>query len=196
MMGLVRTICTAAVDLQSLRSHYSFALCGLIADLLSKASEARPSFKDVLDTPFLQETIAQVYKGLGPEVYGIQRQDGTRPSPPSVGSKPEPAPQSFMSPPPPSRPSTPPPPTAQTSPPPPTHSSRSPPPQASPPPTAQQPRVHPRAAAPAVPMARGTEAHVAASILQRSFHRRFPSVRQPPGWSAAVNQMQGHNLRR
>ena len=58
MLGLVRTICTAAVDLHALRSHYrAFALCSLLASLLSKAPAQRPSFKEVLALPCLQPTI-------------------------------------------------------------------------------------------------------------------------------------------
>ena len=187
---MVRTICTAAVDLQSLRSHYSFALCGLIAALLSKASEARPSFKDVLDEPFLQVTIGHVYKGLGPEVYAIQLRDGTRLSPPALASTTSPSPPERTGPfpPPPPRPPQPRPPPSQSSPP----SRRT---KASTPRPAQPSLA--RAAAPAaVALARGTEVHVAASILQRSFHRRFPGPAQPQGYSAYLKQRPGHNLER
>jgi NIMA (never in mitosis gene a)-related kinase len=72
MMGLVRTICTAALDLQALRSVYSFDLVGMIAKMMSKASEARSSFKELLATPFVR--VAAQALQLAPSSTGLPQQ--------------------------------------------------------------------------------------------------------------------------
>ena len=56
MMGLARTICTKPLDLQSLRTGYSFELCSLIADLVSKESSARPALREVLTMAVVQNS--------------------------------------------------------------------------------------------------------------------------------------------
>ena len=221
IMGLVRTICNATLDLQSLRSHYSFTLCELIGSLVCKAAEGRPTFKEVLDKPFLQETVQHLYKGLGPEVYAIQRPDGTRTLPPSLSASPQrpsppgtgkvpsvPAPATPLAP----RPPTllaaakrlsgsfsnllnrrPPPPSLAASP----RRQPSPPLAAQPAPKVERVGDHWKVTAPtAVPIvARGTEEHVAAAVLQRSFQRMaMRSYKAPQGWSHAMNNRRAHNL--
>ena len=197
MVGLVRAICTAAVDLQSLRTHYSFALCGLLASLLSKAPAQRPSFKEVLALPCLRPTIDAerarplVHTGAHSAVH--REGNAATPAAPAVSS--------MASPP------TPPPPAPRTQ--------ASPPADPPRPPSAVAPYLANTAATPAEltahgthpdtqtarrppdePTARGTEAHVAAAVLQRSFHRRNPSFRKPMGYSAAIahHRAAGHNL--
>ena len=60
IMALMRVICTTALELQPLRSHYSFDLCGTLASMLNKSSGSRPSCKALLTLPTLQKTKALV----------------------------------------------------------------------------------------------------------------------------------------
>lgn len=56
MMNLMRVICSKPLDLQALRVHYSFELCGLIASMVSKEAAARPDARDVLASPCARST--------------------------------------------------------------------------------------------------------------------------------------------
>ena len=164
MVGLVRTICSAALDLQGLRSHYSFDLLGLLASLMTKAATARPSLKALLATPFMQ-----VFK---------ESIDPRKPSASPRGGSP---PQASMA----------------------TVARASPPP---PPPVAPSAREIPSTPPGEEWSARGTDAHAAAAVLQRSFHGgvargrfnprsvrlgdRAVQVAPPTGLAAAMHQAQ------
>ena len=160
-VALYRTICTQALDLQRLRAHYSFELCALFSSFLAKAAAQRPSFKLALATPFMQKVMAAVDPVAA--AAALAATHGTPPPPPPAALPVAPQP-------------------------------------AAPPP----PPVGAPAAAPAAALlpadfwvvkegevdggdaALGTDAHAAAAVLQRSFHRHH----RPMGYSAALAQHQ------
>ena len=49
-------MCKCRLDLQSLRNSYSFGICHLLAALVSKDSSARPSMREVLGMPLIQQS--------------------------------------------------------------------------------------------------------------------------------------------
>lgn len=56
VMNLMRVICKQPLDLQSLRAHYSFELCGLLAAMVTKDSTQRPASREILKNPLLLNT--------------------------------------------------------------------------------------------------------------------------------------------
>lgn len=58
MMGLMRTICTQSLDLDSLDADYSAGLRGTLSWMLTRESASRPSFREVLASSWVQSLAA------------------------------------------------------------------------------------------------------------------------------------------
>ena len=183
MMGLVRTICTATLDLQALRAHYSFDLCGLLAPMMTKASDGRPSLRALLAMPFMQSAAQSMELMHLPHLPQLSHPSQMQSPPPQVPSEvPSHMPQMAQ-----------------------LRSHRHL--EIGEAPVEQPPALVLRERAPSTRVppagqvnrigAHGTEAHAAAAVLQRSFYNRsfrFNRRAAPAGYSAALRAQPGHNL--
>jgi len=60
MLTLMRLICSGSLNLATLRKHYSEDLCALLAALLCKQPQQRPSFRRLLQLPLIRRTLAKL----------------------------------------------------------------------------------------------------------------------------------------
>jgi len=61
ILGLMRLICSGSLDLSPLRQHYSAELCSVLAVLLRKQRQHRPSFRRLLQVPLIKGTLARLH---------------------------------------------------------------------------------------------------------------------------------------
>lgn len=71
LLALMRLVCSGSLDVTPLRRHYSDDLVALLAAMLCKQPQHRPSFRKVLQFPIIQRTLRRLYPETTPPISPV-----------------------------------------------------------------------------------------------------------------------------